>query len=310
MVPQVLGVLDADRPGRPGSFEFPTQCPVCGSDAVREVDDKGVADVRRRCTGGLICSAQKLERLKHFVSRKGLDIEGLGARQIELFIGENVIEGPQDIFRLEARIEAAGHPPLSEWEGFGATSAGKLLAAIDARRRVPFARFLNALGIRHVGEISAGLFARTFGDWESFWSTVEAAARDGSDSPAWNDLVSIDGLGAAAAGALTDFAREAHNTDMLADLLSEIDVLPAEAASTDSPVSGKTVVFTGTLEQMTRDEAKARATALGAKVSGSVSGKTDILVAGPGAGSKLEKAEELGVRVLTEAEWLDLIDAG
>lgn len=308
VIPQVLGVLDADRPGRPGPFEFPTQCPVCGSDAVREVDDRGVADVRRRCAGGLICGAQKLERLKHFVSRKGLDIEGLGARQIELFIGEGVIEGPQDIFRLEARIAAAGLPPLSEWEGFGETSAAKLLAAIDARRRVPFARFLNALGIRHVGEISSDLFARSFGDWESFWNTVEAATREGGDSPAWNDLVSIDGLGASAAGALTDFAREAHNTDMLAALLSEVEVLPAEAASKDSPVSGKTVVFTGTLEQMTRDEAKARATTLGAKVSGSVSGKTDILVAGPGAGSKLKKAEELGVRVLSEAEWLDLID--
>ncbi|MEM1152013.1 MAG: NAD-dependent DNA ligase LigA, partial [Pseudomonadota bacterium] len=182
VIPQVLGVLDADRADRPGPFEFPKTCPVCDSDAVREVDEKGVADVRRRCTGGLICGAQKRERLKHFVSRKGLDIEGLGTKQVELFISEGVVEGPQDIFRLEARIEAAGKPELSEWEGFGETSAAKLLGAIDAKRRVPFARFLNALGIRHVGEISSGLFARSFGSWERFWSTVDVAAREDHES--------------------------------------------------------------------------------------------------------------------------------
>ncbi len=309
VIPQVLCVLDAERAGRPAPFDFPKTCPVCGSDAVREVDDKGVADVRRRCTGGLICSAQRLERLKHFVSRKGLDIEGLGSRQIEMFLEAGVIAGPQDIFRLESQIAAAGRPPLAEWEGFGETSAAKLFAAIDARRRVPFARFLNALGIRHVGEISSGLFARTFTDWEMFWSTVKAAAEGGKESEAWQDLIAIDGLGVSAAGALTDFAREAHNIEMLEALLGEVRVLPAETVATDSPVAGKTIVFTGTLEQMSRDEAKARATSLGAKVSGSVSGKTDILVAGPGAGSKLKKAEELGVQVLTEAEWLQLIDS-
>ncbi|MEM9740613.1 MAG: NAD-dependent DNA ligase LigA [Pseudomonadota bacterium] len=307
VIPQILRVLDKDRPERPPPFSFPKTCPVCGSDAVREVDDKGVADVRRRCTGGLICQAQKLERLKHFVSRKGLDIEGLGAKQVEMFVDSGAIEGPQDIFRLQARIAHLAFPPLSQWDGFGETSATKLLAAIDARRRVPFAKFLNALGIRHVGEISSGLFARTFVDWTDFWDTVSAATQEGADSPAWNDLVAIDGLGASAAGALTDFAREAHNTDMLEALLAEVEVLPAEAAKTDSPVAGKTVVFTGTLEQMTRDEAKARATTLGAKVSGSVSGKTDILVAGPGAGSKLKKAQDLGIQTLTETEWLSLI---
>ncbi|MEL6568244.1 MAG: NAD-dependent DNA ligase LigA [Pseudomonadota bacterium] len=307
VIPQILRVLDPEREGRAAPFAFPRQCPVCGSDAVREVDDKGVADVRRRCMGGLICGAQKLERLKHFVSRKGLDIEGLGAKQIEMFVEAGVVEGPQDIFRLAERIEAAARPPLAEWEGFGETSATKLVAAIDARRSVPFARFLNALGIRHVGEISSGVFARSFSEWAPFWDAVTKAALEGPESPAWQELTSIDGLGASAAGALTDFAREAHNADMLAALLDEVEVLPSEAAATDSPVAGQTVVFTGTLEQMTRDEAKARATALGAKVSGSVSGKTDLLVAGPGAGSKLKKAEELGVRVLTETEWLDLI---
>ncbi|MCI4645601.1 MAG: NAD-dependent DNA ligase LigA [Hyphomonadaceae bacterium] len=307
VIPQVLGVLDADRADRPPPFEFPKTCPVCGSDAVREVDDKGVADVRRRCTGGLICAAQRLERLKHFVSRKGLDIEGLGAKQVELFLKEGVISGPQDIFRLKAALEAAGQPPLEDWDGFGETSAANLFASIDARRRVPFARFLNALGIRHVGEISSRAFARNFTDWAPFWATVEAAAEQGEESEAWQALTGIDGLGAAAAGALVDFAREAHNREMLAALLAEVEVLPEEAAASDSPVSGKTVVFTGTLEQMTRDEAKARASALGAKVSGSVSSKTDILVAGPGAGSKLKKATELGIQTLSEEEWLALI---
>ncbi|MEM1152182.1 MAG: BRCT domain-containing protein, partial [Pseudomonadota bacterium] len=160
----------------------------------------------------------------------------------------------------------------------------------------------------HVGEISSGLFARSFGSWERFWSTVDVAAREDHESLAWADLVAIDGLGASAAGALVDFAREDHNAEMIAALLAEVEILPAEVAATDSPVAGKTVVFTGTLEQMTRDEAKARATSLGAKVSGSVSGKTDLLVAGPGAGSKLKKAEDLGVQVLTESEWLSMIE--
>lgn len=307
VIPQVLGVLDADREGRGPPFEFPTRCPVCDSDAVREVDDKGVADVRRRCTGGLICAAQRLERLKHFVSRKGFDIEGLGAKQIELFLSQGVLAGPQDIFRLKAAITAAGLPPLEDWDGFGETSATNLFAAIDTRRRVPFARFLNALGIRHVGEVSSRAYARHFTDWAPFWATVEKAAAEGTESEAWEALTGIDGLGAAAAGALVDFAREEHNRDMLSALLAEVEVLPEEAAASDSPVSGKTVVFTGTLEQMTRDEAKARASALGAKVSGSVSSKTDILVAGPGAGSKLKKAQDLGIQTLTEEEWLALI---
>ena len=310
VIPQVLGVLDADRAGRPPPFEFPKRCPVCDSEAVREVDDKGEADVRRRCTGGLICAAQRLERLKHFVSRKGLDIEGLGAKQIELFLSLGVISGPQDIFRLKEAIAAAGQPPLEDWEGFGETSAANLFASIDARRELPFARFLNALGIRHVGEVSSRAFARAFTDWAPFWETVERAAEEGEAGEAWAALTGIDGLGAAAAGALTDFVHEAHNRDMLAALLAEVTVLPEEAAASDSPVSGKTVVFTGTLEQMTRDEAKARASALGAKVSGSVSSKTDILVAGPGAGSKLKKAQELGIQTLTEEEWLALIGDG
>lgn len=309
VIPQILEVVDPGRTGRPPPWTPPETCPQCGSAAVRELDDKGEMEARRRCTGGLICPAQRIERLKHFVSRKGLDIEGLGAKQIELFVSEGIIAAPQDIFRLEAQIDAAGKPPLAEWEGFGEVSANKLVSAIDARRRVPFARFLNALGIRHVGEVTSGLFARAFGEWDAFWAAVEAAAEGGEGSPAWSELTALDGVGAAAAGALVDFAREPHNREMLAALLGEVEVAPAETVVADSPVAGKTVVFTGTLETMTRDEAKAQATRLGARVSGSVSAKTDILVAGPGAGSKLKKAQEAGVEVLSEADWLALIGA-
>ena len=303
VIPQVLGVVDPDK-DRPPPYEMPETCPECGSAAVREIDDKGEEDVRRRCTGGLTCPAQAVERLKHFVSRKALDIDGLGAKQVELFYSRGAVQGPQDIFRLAQRLEEEGLPPLKEWEGFGETSARNLFEAIDARRRPPFQRFLNGLGIRHVGEITSGLLARYYLDWESFWQVVEKAAN--GDEAAEADLLSIDGIGQTAVTSLKDFAAESHNQEMLKALLAEIEIEPAEAAASDSAVSGKTIVFTGTLEKMTRDEAKSRATALGAKVSGSVSGKTDILVAGPGAGSKLKKAEELGVRVISEDDWLEL----
>ncbi|MEE2922973.1 MAG: BRCT domain-containing protein, partial [Pseudomonadota bacterium] len=209
--------------------------------------------------------------------------------------------------RLADRIAAEGLPPLEEWDGFGKASARKLFDAIDARRNVPFARFLNGLGIRHVGQTTSQLYARHFLTWQAFWQTVERAAEGGADSEAFAELTGIDGVGQAAAGALVDFDAEPHNRDMLAALLSEVTIQDEEAAASDSPVAGKTIVFTGTLERMTRDEAKARASALGAKVSGSVSARTDILVAGPGAGSKLKKAETLGVQTLTEDEWFDLI---
>ncbi len=306
VIPQILRLVE-DGGGEP--FRMPDTCPVCGSAAIREVDDKGETDVRRRCTGGLTCAAQLVERLKHFVSRKGLDIDGLGAKQIELFHDKGVTTGPQHIFQLEARIRSADLPPLSEWEGFGETSARKLIEAIDARRTPPFARFLNALGIRHVGQTTSGLYAQQFISWTNFWQTVLRAAKEGEDGPAFAELVASDGVGAAAANALIAFAREPHNQDMMGELLSEVQPLDAEAVSNDSPVAGKTVVFTGKLEKMTRDEAKARAVSLGAKVSGSVSKKTDILVAGPGAGSKLKKAEELGVETLSEEDWLALIAA-
>ncbi|MAN65788.1 NAD-dependent DNA ligase LigA [uncultured Hyphomonas sp.] len=304
VIPQVLRVV---QDGGGTVWHMPDTCPVCGSAAVREIDDKGEADVRRRCTGGLVCPAQAVERLKHFVSRKALDIDGIGAKQVQLFQEKGVVKAPQDIFRLAARIEAEGLPPLEDWEGFGKASAKKLFDAIDARRTVPFARFLNGLGIRHVGQTTSQLYARHFLKWEPFWETVVRAAEGGQDSEAFAELTGIDGVGKAAAGALVDFEAEPHNREMLSALLEEITVEAEKAAASDSPVAGKTIVFTGTLERMTRDEAKARANSLGAKVSGSVSAKTDILVAGPGAGSKLKKAESLGVQTLTEDEWFDLI---
>lgn len=308
VIPQVLRVLDPDRPERASPFVMPHVCPECGSAAIRELDDKGKEDVRRRCTGGLICPAQVKERLKHFVSRKALDIDGLGAKQIEQFYDRGLVTAPQHIFQFPERIAKAGMDPLETWEGFGDVSAKKLLAAIDERRQAPFARLLNGLGIRHVGQTTSDLFSRTFVQWETFWNHVERA-RDNPEGEAAQALVSIDGIGGAAVGALTAFASEPHNQEMMQELLAEIAVLDGEAPASESPVSGKTVVFTGSLEAMTRDEAKARATSLGAKVSGSVSGRTDILVAGPGAGSKLKKAQDLGVTVMTEAEWIDLISA-
>ncbi len=306
VIPQILRVLNPDRADRAAPYSLPKTCPECGSPAIREVDDKGETDVRRRCSGGLKCPAQAVERLKHFVSRKALDIDGLGAKQIELFYEKDIVSAPQHIFDLPARIQKTGLPPLSDWEGFGATSSDNLLKAIDTRRGVPFAKFLNGLGIRHVGQTSSDLFSRHFVTWSSFWSSVNGAVSDsgGSDEQA---LLAIDGIGSAAVDSLKAFAAEPHNQSMMAELLAQVTVLDGEAPNSESPVSGKTVVFTGTLEAMTRDEAKARAMSLGAKVSGSVSGKTDILIAGPGAGSKLKKAEALGVTVMTEQEWLDHI---
>ncbi len=310
VIPQITGVLDPDRKDRPAPWVMPETCPVCASPAIREVDDKGVEDVRRRCTGGLICAAQTVERLKHFVSRQALDIDGLGTKQVALFHERGVVASFPDIFQLDARIEAAGLPPLSEWEGFGETSAAKLYSAIEARRRSGFAAVLRGLGIRHVGRTVSGLYERHFLSWSRFWETVARAAAEPETEDAEAaraELAAIDGVGNAAVDALVSFYRDPVSAAMLTALDAELDVLDGEAASDDSPVSGKTIVFTGKLEKMTRDEAKARATMLGAKVSGSVSAKTDILVAGPGAGSKLKKAETLGIKTLTEDEWLELV---
>lgn len=386
VIPQIVRVVEDRRPKDARAYRFPTRCPFCDSEAVRG-GGEGDEEVDRRCTGGLICPAQAVERLKHFVSRRAFDIEGLGAKQIEEFFAAGVMTAPQHIFALEAQIAKAGLPPLAQWEGYGETSAKKLFDAIDKARTQPLDRFLNALGIRHVGETNALLLARHFGgiveieemaarageqrpndayrrleavegigpgareklldaapglpsqqpvsaddtlenalgsidglnkkaraalaaehgDWQTFRSEVQSAAK-GRPGEYLVVLAAINGFGSVAAEALVDFFAEPHNRDVVEALLREVTIEDYKVADTSgSPVAGKTVVFTGTLEKMTRDEAKQQAISLGAKVSGSVSAKTDIVIAGPGAGSKLADAQKHGVKVLSEDEWLALI---
>jgi DNA ligase (NAD+) len=297
VIPQVIEVVQEKRPADTTPYVFPDHCPICHSAALREIDEKtGKTDVVRRCTGRLVCPAQAVEGLKHFASRLAFDIEGLGDKQIELFYSKGRIRTAADIFTLKDR-DGVGAEPLAEWEGFGATSARILFAAIDARRKIAFNRFLFALGIRHVGETNARRLARHFGDFEAF-----RAAATGPE--ATEALSGIEGIGPAVVEALVDFFAEEHNETALDALLRQIEIEPMPAVAAGHPLAGKTVVFTGSLERMTRDEAKALAERLGAKVSGSLSAKTDLLVAGPGAGSKLAKARELGVETVDEEEWL------
>ncbi|MGO9771943.1 MAG: NAD-dependent DNA ligase LigA [Roseiarcus sp.] len=297
VIPQILQVVAEKRPHGAKPFAFPHVCPVCGSAALREIDEKtGEADVVRRCTGRLVCAAQAVEGLKHFCSRNAFDIEGLGDKQIELFFNEGVIKTAADIFTLQAR-DGHGRPRLSEWEGFGETSARNLFAAIEARRTIVLNRFLYALGIRHVGETNARRLARHFGDFDA----LRAAARGHDAAEAFNG---IEGVGPVVAESIADFFAEPHNEKVIDALLAEVRIEPMEAIAAGHPLAGKTIVFTGSLERMTRDEAKAFAERLGAKVSGSISAKTDLVVAGPGAGSKLNKARELGVETIDEEEWM------
>jgi DNA ligase (NAD+) len=297
VIPQVLAVVLDKRPSDSKPYVFPETCPICGSAALREIDEKtGEKDVVRRCTGTLICPAQAVEGLKHFVSRNAFDIEGLGEKLIELFFTESLVRTPADIFTLKAR-DGQDHPPLREREGFGETSARNLFNAIDARRSVPLNRFLYALGIRHVGETNARRLARHFGDWGS----LRAAARAEN---AAEEISAIAGIGPVVAEAIADFFAEPRNETALDALVKEVTIEPMEAIAAGHPLAGKTIVFTGSLEKMTRDEAKAIAERLGAKVSGSISAKTNLVVAGPGAGSKLAKAKELGVETVDEDEWI------
>ncbi|HXW20970.1 MAG TPA: NAD-dependent DNA ligase LigA, partial [Roseiarcus sp.] len=297
VIPQILKVVDPDRPHRARPYRFPTVCPVCGSAALREIDEKtGEPDAVRRCTGVLVCPAQAIERLKHFCSRNAMDIEGLGDKQIELFFNEGLIRTPADIFTLRKRDGRNG-PKLAERDGFGEVSARNLFAAIEARRRIEVNRFIYALGIRHVGETNARRLARHFGDFGSL--RVAALSDDAAD-----EFDVIDGIGPTVAEAVIDFFAEKHNEKALDALLAEVTPIPMEAIAAGHPLAGKTIVFTGSLERMTREEAKAAAERLGAKVSGSISKKTDLVVAGPGAGSKLAKARELGVETIDEEEWL------
>ncbi len=323
VIPQIVKVLTDKRPRNATPYKFPTLCPVCGSHAVREVDEKtGKVDVDRRCTGGLVCNAQTVERLKYFVARDGFDIEGLGGTMIELFHGNGLLKEPADIFALTEKPEKvskvlAEHRALLSEERRTAegkepvkTKAKKaeredkvvenLMAAIERRRTIPLDRLINALGIRHVGETTARLIARHYRTIDAFLYGMKAPnARE--------ELESLEGIGGVVAEAISDFFDEKHNVKALDRLLEWLTVTPMAAPARSSPVSGKTVVFTGTLEKMTRQEAKARAEALGAKVAGSVSAKTDIVVAGPGAGSKLKDAQKHGVEIMDEDFWLKLI---
>jgi DNA ligase (NAD+) len=311
VIPQVLDVVMEKRPADAKAYEFPKKCPVCGSHAVREKNEKtGKLDSVTRCTGGFVCRAQATEHLKHFVSRSAYDIEGLGAKQVDFFF---VAEDPAlqirtapDIFTLKKRQETSKLLKLENIDGFGRISVRKLFDAIDERRSIALNRFIYALGIRHVGETTAKLLARHYGTYEAFAEAMKEAASLSGD--AWADLNNIEGIGEIVARAIVEFFKEPRNLDVVTRLLTEVTPQAAEQiAASNSPVAGKTVVFTGSLERFTRDEAKARAEGLGAKVAGSVSKKTDYVVAGPGAGSKLDKARELGVEVMTEDEWLSFI---
>jgi len=323
VIPQIVSVVLEQRPADAVAYEFPQTCPVCGSPATRERNEKtGKEDSRRRCTGEMICPAQAVEALRHFVSRGALDIEGLGAENIELFFNTGLVRTAADIFTLHERraevqqvlaekreAQARAREALSgkarknvrsvEQRNFDGLD--KLFAAIDARRDPELDRFIFALGIRHIGETTAALLARNFGTMEELMTVGKEVAAAPDPLAAFP---SIDGIGSTVVEALVDFFGNRRNDDVLDALLKQ--VRPRQytvSVSADSQVAGKTIVFTGTLEKMTRSEAKAMAERLGAKVAGSVSAKTDILVAGPGAGSKLKTAQELGVEVLTEDEW-------
>ncbi|MDF8355111.1 NAD-dependent DNA ligase LigA [Ensifer adhaerens] len=311
VIPQIVDVVMDERKAGSEPYRFPTTCPVCGSHAVRDINEKtGKVDAVRRCTGGFVCRAQAVEHLKHFVSRNAYDIEGLGSKQIEFFFESEdptlMIRTAPDIFTLEKRQEASSLTKLENIDGFGRVSVRKLYDAINTRRSIALQRFIYALGIRHVGETTAKLLARSYGTYEHFGEAMRDASTFTGD--AWNELNSIDGIGEVVARAIVEFYKEPRNLEVVTRLLSEVTPEAAEApVASNSPVAGKTVVFTGSLEKMTRDEAKAKAESLGAKVAGSVSKKTDIVVAGPGAGSKLDKARELGVATMDEDEWLALI---
>lgn len=300
VIPQVVGHIPDKRPKNAKKYVFPDHCPVCHSLAIREE-----GEVAKRCTGGLICGAQAVERLKHFISRSAFDIEGMGTKIIEQFWEEGLIKTPGDIFRIEEK-DKGSLTPLRKREGWGDLSAKNLFAAIDERRTISFERFIYALGIRQVGEATAKRLAGAYGTLDALSDAMEKAQN--RDGDAYADLINIEDIGPSVADDIIGFFAEAHNRDVLKDLQSLLTITAYKRPQvSDSAVAGKTVVFTGTLVTMTRPEAKARAEALGAKVAGSVSKKTDYVVAGEDAGSKLKKATELGVAVLSEEEWAALI---
>ena len=298
VIPQIVQVILEKRPPDGKPFAFPKTCPICGSLAVRED-----GEVARRCTGGLICPAQAVERLKHFVSRDAFDIEGLGGKHVEAFRHDGLIETPGDIFRLEDNRDR-----LLEREGWGEKSVENLIRALRQRRTIPLDRFIYALGIRQVGQATAKLLARTYGSFQA-WRAAMQAAQD-RESEAYKDLTAIDGVGPSLVDDLLGFFAESRNRDILDDLAGLLTIEDVTVPTrVDSALAGKTIVFTGALERMGRTEAKAKAESLGARVAGTVSKKTDYVVVGADAGSKAKKARELGIMVLSEEEWLKLAGA-
>jgi DNA ligase (NAD+) len=302
VIPQVLGVVE-DKPRGPKAYHFPKTCPCpLKTPVVREAIAGGEEGARSRCSGEFACPYQKVEHLIHFVSRRAFDIDGLGEKQIALFFEEGWIKEPADIFTLEARNN---NIKLHEVEGFGETSVRNLFNAIAARREISLERFIYALGVRHVGETTARALARGYGSWAAFHDACLKLTKGDEETRA--EMDNLDQIGDTVIDSLAAYFSEAHNRGIVERLTEQVHILDAEKPAASSPVAGKTVVFTGSLEKMTRDEAKAMAERLGAKTAGSVSKKTDYVVAGPGAGSKLGKATDLGVKVLTEDEWFALI---
>jgi DNA ligase (NAD+) len=311
VIPQIVSVVLEERPAGAEPYAFPTHCPcplhteltqdIQGQDA----EGKPILGVIRRCSGEFACPFQRLQHLRHFVSRRAFDIEGLGEKQLSAFFEEELIREPADIFKLARNEEKLAE--LRQRDGYGETSIANLVAAIEARRPIALDRFIYGLGIRHIGETTAVVLARGYGDHHHFLEAMDKVAEH--DPEAVAELDALDQIGEAVIEACAAYFAEDHNRRIVKDLVDQLDIQPAEQPKTDTAIAGKTVVFTGSLEKLTREEAKAQAEALGAKVSGSVSKKTDIVVAGPGAGSKLKTATELGLQVLTEDEWLALVGA-
>jgi DNA ligase (NAD+) len=303
VIPQIVDVVIEKRPKNAKVFQFPKKCPCpLHTDVVREETATGEEGARARCTGEFACPYQKIEHLKLFASRRAFDIEGLGEKQIELFFDNGWVKEPADIFTLPARNVKIR---LEEIEGYGETSVRNLFAAIEERRRISLERFIFALGMRHVGETTALALARGYGSWQAFHDACLKVAE--GDEEAMAEMDALDQIGETVIASIKAYFGESHNRGIVERLTKEVTILDAEKPKSNSAVAGKTVVFTGALELMTRDEAKAKAERLGAKVSGSVSKKTDYVVAGPGAGSKLAEAKKHGVEVLTEAQWLKLV---
>jgi DNA ligase (NAD+) len=295
VIPQVVEVVMDKRSGASQTYQFPHTCPECGSLAVQEE-----GEVRRRCTGGLICPAQAVERLKHFVSRNAFDIEGIGGKHVDGFFSDGLIKTPADFFRLADRVES-----ISKKEGWGGKSVENLIASIEDKRTISLERFIFALGISQVGKATARLLAKQYGSLGAWRDAMAAAKAHGSE--AFGDLTNIDGIGPSVAEEIIEFFLEEHNRDVVTDLEEQLTIEDFTAPDNSlSLLAGKTIVFTGSMKTMSRGEAKAKAENLGAKVVGSVSKKTDYVVIGADTGSKARKAKELGVKTLSEREWLDM----